>query len=350
MRPPYLPIATFILQRNTKYKLIEENPMKRRPPVLGVLLLAAMLFLPAFAQAQSYPVKPIRLVTPFPSGSGADVIGRIYTPKLVETFSQQLVVDSHPGAAGNIAAEVVAHAPPDGYTLLLLTTSNVSSQALNKSLPFDIGRDFQPIAMLGTASYLLAVNTALPVNNVADLIALAKARPGQLNYASTGTGGGLHLTMEMFMLQAGIKMLHIPYKGSVNTVPDMIGGRIDAMFGSILSLLPHVRSGRIRALGVTSTKRSGSIPDVPTIAESGLPGFESVSWFALLAPAGTPTAVVARLNTAIIKAAQMPEIVTALAHQGTDPVLMTPEQTRTYVRDELLKWKKVVTAAGVQIE
>lgn len=324
--------------------------MNRRPPILDLWLLAAIFFLPLFAHAQTYPVKPIRLVTPFPSGSGADVIARIYSPKLVESFAQQFVVDSRPGAAGNIAAELVAHAAPDGYTLLLLTTSNVSSQSLYKNLPFDVGRDFQPIGMLGTASYLLADRMTLPAQNVAELIALAKARPGELNYASTGTGGGLHLTMEMFALQAGIKMLHIPYKGSINTVPDLIGGRVDAMFGSILSLLPHVRSGRIRALGVTSAKRSSAIPDVPTIAESGLPRFESVSWYALVAPAGTPPAVVTRLNAAIAKAAQTPEIITALAHQGTEPVLMTPEQTRTYLQDEIVKWKNVVTGAGVRLD
>ena len=316
----------------------------------AMLPLMAAFIVPVSTHAQPYPAKPVRMVSPYPPGSSADIIGRIYAPKLTETFGRQFIVDNRAGAAGNIAGELVAHATPDGYTLLLLNTPLASSQSLYKNLTFDVGRDFQAIAMLGTAPYLLVVNASSPVKNVKELIALATARPGKLTYASTGTGGGLHLTMEMFKMQTGINMLHVPYKGSSTTVPDLIGGQVDTMFGSIPSLLPHVRSGRIRALGISSAKRSAAAPDLPTIAESGLPGFESNTWIALAGPAGTPRNIVMVLNSAIAKSVQSPEIGSALANQSTEPVVMMPEQTGAFIRDEIVKWKKVVVAAGVQGE
>jgi tripartite-type tricarboxylate transporter receptor subunit TctC len=316
----------------------------------AMLLLMAAFIVPVSTHAQTYPAKSVRLVSPYPPGSSADVIGRIYAPKLAESLGRQFIVDNRAGAAGNIAGELVAHATPDGYTLLLLNTPLVSSQSLYKDLSFDVGRDFQAIAMLGFAPHLLVVNASSPVKNVKELIALAKARPGKLTYASTGTGGSLHLTMEMFKMQTGINMLHVPYKGSSTTVPDLIGGQVDTMFGSVPSLLPHVRSGRIRALGISSAKRSAVTPDLPTIAESGLPGFESNTWIALAGPAGTPRNIVMVLNAAIAKSVQSPEFSSALANQSTEPVLMTPEQTGAFIRDEIVKWKKVVVAAGVQGE
>ena len=316
----------------------------------ATLLLVAAFIVPAVTNAQTYPAKSVRLISPYPPGSSADVIGRIYAIKLIEIFGQQFIVDNRAGAAGNIAGEIVAHAAPDGYTLLLLNTPLVSSQSLYKDLSFDVGRDFQAIAMLGFAPHLLVVNASSPVKSVQGLIALAKARPGKLIYASTGTGGSLHLTMEMFKMQTGTDMLHVPYKGSSTTVPDLIGGRVDTMFGSIPALLPHVRSGRIRALGVTSAKRSAVVPDLPTIAESGLPGFASNTWITLAGPAGTPRNIVTALNFAVAKSVQSPDTSTALANQSTEPVLMTPEQTGAFIRDEIVKWKKVLTAAGVKGE
>jgi tripartite-type tricarboxylate transporter receptor subunit TctC len=316
----------------------------------ATLLLMAALLDPVATCAQTYPTKPVRVVAPYPPGSSADIMGRIYTPKLAETFGRPFLVDNRAGASGNIAAELVAHAAPDGYTLLLLNTPIVSSQFLYKGLTFDAGRDFQPIGMLGIAAYLLVVNASLPAKNVNELVALAKARPGKLVYASTGTGGGLHLTMELFKLQTGTSMLHVPYKGSSTSVPDLIGGQVDAMFGSAPSLLPHVRSGRIRALGISSAKRSAAMPDIPTIAESGLPGFESVTFVALAGPAGTPRNIVTSLNSAITKSAQSPEISNALANQATESALMMPDQTAAFIRDEIAKWKKVVAVAGVRAE
>jgi tripartite-type tricarboxylate transporter receptor subunit TctC len=313
-----------------------------------VLLVAALITAPSLS-AQSYPTRPVRVVAPYPPGSSADVIGRIYTPKLSEWLGRQFVVDNRPGASGNIAGELVARSAPDGYTLLILNTPIAASPLILKNVPFDAVRDFAPIGMLGLAPYLLVVNVAMPVKTVNELIAYVKARPGKLTYASTGVGGGLHLTMEMLRMYTGIEMLHVPYKGSSSTVPDMIGGRIDVMFGSAPALLPHVRAGRIHALGISSAKRSSAAPDVPTISES-IPGFESVSFTALAAPTGTPRNVISVLNAAIAKAAESPEIVKALTTQGTDPAPMTPERLAAFIRDEIAKWKKVVTAAGIKGE
>ena len=305
---------------------------------------------PAASCAQAYPLRPVRVISPYPPGSSADIIGRIYAPRLTDTLGKQFVVDNRAGASGNIAAEIVARATPDGYTLLLLNTAVVASQPLYKNLPFDVSRDFQSVGMLGIAAYVLVVNHAVPAKSVQDLVALAKAREGKLIYASTGIGGGLHLTMELLMMQTGVRMLHVPYKGSAMAVPDLIGGRFDTMFGSAPALMPHVKSGRIRALGITSLQRSTALPDIPPIAESGVPGFESVSFTALAVPTGTPQAVITRLNTAINQHAKSAETVTALANQSTDAAPMTAAQTTAYIRTEIVKWKKVVVTAGVKGE
>lgn len=322
----------------------------RRAKPAALLFLFAMALTPAVTIAQDYPVRPVRVISPYPPGSSADIIGRIYSPRLTDALGKQFVVDNRAGASGNIAAEIVARATPDGYTLLLLNTSIVASQPLYKGLPFDIARDFQSAGMLGIAAYVLAVNQSVPVKSVQELIAYAKARAGKLVYASTGIGGGLHLTMELFKMQTGAQMLHVPYKGTSTAVPDLIGGQVDVMFGSAPALLPHVRTGRIRALGISSLKRSSALPDLPTIAEAGLPGFESVSFTALAVPTGTPRGVITRLNTVINQSARSAETITALGNQSTEPSPMTPEQTTAYIRDEIVKWKKVVIAVGVKSE
>ena len=324
--------------------------MRRTCTLHGALLFCVALMTPLSGNAQSYPTKPVRVVSPYPPGSSADIIGRIYAPKLAEALGKPFIVDNRAGASGNIAAELVARAAPDGYTLLLLNTPVATSPLLIKGLSFDAQRDFQPIGMLGLAPHLLVVNNSLPVKNVKELVALAKSRPGKLVYASTGIGGGLHLAMELLRMDTGIDMLHVPYKGSGTTVPDMIGGRIDVMFGSAPALLSHVRAGRIRALGIAAAKRSNAAPDIPTIAESGVPGFESVSFTSLAAPTATPRSIIALLNSTIAKSAQSPDVSNALANQGTDVAVMTPEQTAAYIREEIAKWKKVVTAAGVKAE
>jgi tripartite-type tricarboxylate transporter receptor subunit TctC len=312
--------------------------------------VAATLLAAGAHAAESYPVRPVRVVAPYPPGSSADVMGRIYARSFTEAFGRQFVVDNRPGASGNIAAELVARAAPDGYTMLVLNSSVSANHLLQKSVPFDVERDFQIAGMLGIAPYLLVVNVALPVKDVKELIALAKAKEGKLIYASTGIGGGLHLTMEHLRMLTGMDMLHVPYKGSSTTVPDMIGGRIDVMFGSAPSLLPHVRAGRIRAIGITSPKRSAAAPDVPTIAEAGGPPFESATFGAFAVPVKTPRSIVLVLNSAIAKSAQTREVANALAAQGTDTALMTPEESLAYVRGAVAKWKKVVEAAKIRAD
>jgi len=320
-------------------------------PVCAALggLVAAVLMDAALA-AESYPSRPVRVVAPYPPGSSADVMGRIYARALTDAFGRQFVVDNRSGASGNIAAELVARAQPDGHTLLVLNTSVAANHLLQRSVPFDVERDFVIMGMLGIAPYLLVVNNAVAARDVKELIALAKASAGKMVYASTGIGGGLHLTMELFRMQTGIDMLHVPYKGSSTTVPDMVGGRIDVMFGSAPSLLPHVRAGRIRALGITSAKRSASAPDVPTVSESGVPGFESATFGAFAGPAKTPRNVVGILNAAIAKAAQTTEVSSALANQGTDTAIVSSEQAGAYVRAQVAKWKKVVEIAGIRAD
>jgi len=315
-----------------------------------VLVSAAAAGSGVVSAAESYPARPVRVVAPYPPGSSADVLGRIYARSLTEAFGRQFVVDNRAGASGNIAAELVARAQPDGHTLLVLNTSVAANHLLQKNVPFDVERDFVVMGMLGIAPYLLVVNQSLAAKDVKELIALAKASAGKLVYASTGIGGGLHLTMELFRIQTGIDMLHVPYKGSSTTVPDMIGGRIAVMFGSAPSLLPHVRANRIRALGITSLKRSAAAPEIPTIAEAGVPGFEAVTYGAFAAPVKTPRSIVGIMNAAIAKSAQTPEVANALAAQGTDTVLMTPEESGAYVRNQVAKWKKVVESAGIRAD
>ena len=319
--------------------------------LISVLFPATLFAQPASTSSgQAYPTKPVRVISPYPPGSSADIIGRIYAPKLTDTLGKQFVVDNRAGASGNIAAEIVARAAPDGYTMLLLNTAVVASQPLYKNLPFDVTRDFAPVGMLGIAGYLLVVNQAVPIKTVQELVAHAKVRAGKLTYASTGIGGGLHLAMELLMMQTGISMLHVPYKGAALAVPDLISGQIDTMFGSAPALLPHVKSGRLRALGISSAKRSATFPEIPTIAEAGLPGFDAVSFTSLAVPARTPRGIFTRLNDVIGQHARSPEIITALSNQSTDAAPMTLEQTTAYIRDEIAKWKKVVAAAGVKGE
>ena len=245
---------------------------------------------------------------------------------------------------------MVARAAPDGYTLLTAPASLVTSASLYKKLSFNLIRDFEVVSMLATSAHVLVVGAMLPAKSIKELIALAKARPGQLTYASTGTGGSPHLTMEFFRMQTGIDMVHVPYKGSLTAVPDVISGQVDMMFSSSIAVLPHVKTGRLRALGITSAQRSPAAPDVPTIAESGVPGFESASWSAMLAPARTPRSVVVLLNQTIGRIARMPDIVDRLAAQSAAPLTSTPEQAQAFVKSELAKWSKVIAAAGIRAE
>jgi tripartite-type tricarboxylate transporter receptor subunit TctC len=289
-------------------------------------------------------------VAPFPPGSSADFTSRLFAPGLSDTLGQPVVVDNRPGAAGNIGAELVARAAPDGYTLLTAPASLAASASLYKKRAFDLARDFEPVSLLTSAPHVLAVRLTLPAKSIKELIALAKARPGQLTFASTGVGSSSHLTMELFRLSAGITFIHVPYKGSAMTVPEVIGGQVDMTASSIIALLPHVKAGRLRALGITSPQRSAAAPDLPTIAESGFPGFESETWAALLGPAGMPNHIVRLLNAAIAKIVKMPDIADRIAAQGAASRVGTPEQARTLIKTELAKWEKVIATAGIRAE
>jgi tripartite-type tricarboxylate transporter receptor subunit TctC len=316
--------------------------------------LAACVFLcgciPAAAGAQTYPIRPVRLVAPFPPGSSADFTSRLFAPGLSELLGQQFIVDNRAGAAGNIGGELVARAVPDGYTLLTAPGSLAASASFYKKRAFDLTRDFEAVSLLISAPHALAVRPTLPAKNLKELIALAKSRPAQLTYASTGVGSASHLTMEFFKLASGITYIHVPYKGSANTVPDLIGGQVDMTTSSIIALLPHIKAGRIQALGITSLQRSPVAPDLPTIAESGFPGFEAETWAALLGPAGMSSQIVALLNTPLAKIVKMPDIADRIAAQGAAPRLGTPEQTRAFIKAELAKWEKVIAAAGIRPE
>ena len=323
--------------------------MSAAPPIIRRLIWALTL-LAAQASAQPYPARPLRVIVPFPPGAGADITTRLFAPRLAEALKQAVVVENRAGAAGNVGAEVVARAAPDGYTLLTAPASLAISQTLYKKLPFDLVRDFQPVAMLASVPFVLVVHPSLPVRNVKDLVALARSRPGQINYASTGSGSSPHLTAEMLKMQTRIDVVHVPYKGTPLAVTDLLSGQVSFMFANALSVLPHVSSGRLRALGVSSVRRNAAMPQLPTLDESGLRGFESGTWFAVLSPAGTPREAVARLNAEIGKLTQHPDIRDKLAAQGAEALTMTPEQTGAHVRNEIAKWGKVVAASGAKVE
>lgn len=302
------------------------------------------------AAAQSYPVKPVRVVVPYPTGAGVDITTRLFTPKLSERLGQQFVVDNRAGAGGNIGAELVAQGAPDGYLLLVAPASIAISQSLYKNLRYDLTRDFDAVTMIGSAPFVLVVHATASVKSTRDLIALSKSRPGQLTYASAGNGSPSHLVGEMFRMQAGIKLLHVPYKGSVQGITDVVSGFVSLTFANTLSVLPLVKSGRLRALAITSATRSATAPGLPTLAESGLPGFEGGTWFSLLAPKGTPRDIIARLNTTLSEISQTADTRDRLAEQGAEPLTGTPEQAAAFIAAETAKWAKVVAASGARVE
>ena len=277
----------------------------------------------------------MRVIVGFPPGSGADITARVIGQKLGEAYGQQFVVDNRPGAGSNIAADLAAKAAPDGYTVFIGTVANTINATLYAKLPFDFARDFAPVALTTSAANVLVVHPSVPARSVAELIRLAKARPGQLNYGSAGTGTAPHLSAELFKSMAGISLVHIPYKGSPLAVTDLLGGQVALMFSPASTVLPHVKSGRLRALAVTTSARMPSLPELPTVAESGLPGFETVTWFGFLVPAATPREIVGKLNAEIVKVLAQPEARQQFATQGIDVIGGTPEQFAAYIRAEI---------------
>jgi tripartite-type tricarboxylate transporter receptor subunit TctC len=304
----------------------------------------------ATALAQSYPAKPIRIIVPFPPVGAADILTRTIGQKLTESWGQQIIVDNRPGVGGNLGMELAAKAPPDGYTAVMsAVTTNAIGMSTYAKLGYDLARDLVPVTLVGNVPHILVAHPTLPAKNVKDVIALGKAHPGQLIFASQGQGTLSHLEQEMLMQMGGFKALHVPYKGSIPGLADLIPGNVQLFFDSIPSSLPHVKNGRIRALGVASSKRSPALPDVPAINES-LKGFEADSWFGLMMPAGTPREIIMKLNAEVVKILGTQDVKDRLLAQGGFAVGSTPEQLAERIKTDISKWGKVVRTAGVRIE
>jgi len=323
--------------------------MQSRARRIGFALLAAGSLTCSTAwSANTYPDHPIRLMLPFPPGGPSDILARMFSQKLGEALGQQIVIDNRGGAAGAIACEIAKGATPDGYTLLQATVGTMSiNPSLYPKLAYEPLRDFAPVSLLAETPYILVVHPGVPAKSVKELVAYAKTRPGQLNFASGGVGTGNHFSAELFRISAGIDIVHIPYKGSGLGQNDVIAGQVQMMFINLLPAMPHVTSGKLRGLGVTSAKRSNAAPEIPTIAESGFPGYASTSWHGVMVPAKTPAPIVKRLHGELVKVAQQSELRKRLNAQGTDVVGSTPEEFRTLIKTESEKWSKVVKAAGI---
>ena len=302
------------------------------------------------ASAQPYPVKPVRVIVNFPPGAGTDISTRLVTAKLTEMFGQQFLVDNRPGAAGNIGVELAARAAPDGYTLLTATAAAAISQTLFSKISFDLNRDFTPVAMIASAPFVLAVHPSVPAKSLQELVALAKSRPGQLSYATPGTGSSPHLAGELLKMQAGIDLLHVPYKGMVPAITDVIGGSVSIIFGNTLVVLPNINSGRVRGIAITSARRSGIAPELPTVAESGFPGFEALAWNGVLVAANTPRPVIARLNAEINAVLKDPGVQQKMHGFGFDLIGGTPEDFGALISGEAAKWAPVIKKVGLKVD
>lgn len=302
----------------------------------------------AQSAAASYPSKPIRLIVPLAAGGPSDTMARTLAQKLGEVTRQNVIVDNRPGASGIIGTELVAKSPPDGYTVLLVSTAISINPSLFAKLPYDTLKDLTGVSLLAGAPYILAVHPSLPVKNVKQLIALAKARPGELNHASGGSGTGPHLGMEVFMQRTGIKVVHVTYKGGGPALNDFVAGQTQVYMGNMITLYPQVKAGRARALGVTSAKRSPAAPDIPTVAESGVPGFEEGGHHGIVAPAGVPKDIIAKLNKDIVTAMRSPDIGKRLSVEGAEVIASSPEEYDALIRRDIAKWAKVIAAAGIK--
>ncbi len=314
---------------------------------LAGLALLALLVCPAQAQ---YPTRALRIVVPSSAGSGADYSARLISQPLSDRLGQQMVVENRAGAATMIGTEVVAKSPPDGYTLLLGVGTLATAPAMYKKVPYDALRDLAPVTQLASVANVLVVHPSLPAKSVKDLVALAKARPGEIAFASSGTGTLPHLSMELFLVMTGTRMLHVPYKGPGPGLFDLLSGRVSAMTTSTTAAFPHIRSGRLRVLGVTTARRVAVMPDVPTIAEAGVPGYESVQWWGLLVPAGTPGDIIARLHKEIVSVMSTQDIRERFEKEGMAVIAGSPQEFGTYIRAETEKWARIVKRAGIQPE
>lgn len=319
-----------------------------RTVVIAAILALATTAVLAAQNPAGYPSRPIRWIVPFPPGGAADIVSRALALKLDESLGQQVVVDNRPGAAGNLGTEIASRAAPDGYTVVIVPATFTSNPALSSKLAYDPQKSFAPISLVSSSALVLVVHPSLPVTSIRGLVALAKAKPGELNYASSGVGASAHLAAELFKSATGTNMLHVPYKGQPPAMVDLLSGQVQVMFPNIPVSLPHIKAGRLRALGVTTLTRSSLFPKLPTIAESGLPGFEVNQWSGLLAPAGTPAAIVQKLYEAVSAALKAPGVKAGLSAQGFEPVGSTPEEFAAYIGRETTKWTDVIRKAGIK--
>ncbi|MDB5812414.1 MAG: hypothetical protein JWN94_4536 [Betaproteobacteria bacterium] len=315
-----------------------------------VLFTACASSLGAAAADDVFPSRPIRLISPFTPGGGNDLVSRAVALAMSRNIGQTVVVDNRPGANTIVGMELVAKAAPDGYTIIMTSSTQSINATLYPKLPYDSVKSFAPVTLVGSSPLIIAVPPSSPIKNVTDLIAAARAKPGELTYPSAGTGNATHLGGELFASMAGVALTHVPYKGSGPGLTDLSAGRLAVAFSTALSVVPFVKGGRLRAIAVTSSARSSFMPELPTVAESGLPGYEAGSWYGVVAPAGTPRPVVMRLNAEIIKALVLPEVRDRLVSQGIDPVGNTPDQFAAYIRSEIVKWAKIIKSTGVTAE
>ena len=314
--------------------------------VVGCALCAAT---PA-ALGQAYPAKPVRMIAASSPGSAVDIVARIVAQKLGEQLGQQVVVDNRAGAGGNLGAELAAKAAPDGYTLFMGTPAHAINTGLYRKLNYDLIRDFAPVTQVTSGQYVVVVHPSLPVKSIRELIALARAKPGQLNYASAGSGNATHLAGELFASAARIKLVHVPYKGSGPAVTDLVGGQVQLMFANLVAALPQVKTGRLKALAVTGQTRAAAAPELPTVIEAGVPGYTVISWFGVLVPAATPRELIMKLNAELARTMSAPDVRDRLAADGAEPTTGTPEQFGAFLRAEIAQWTKVVKDAGIVAE
>jgi tripartite-type tricarboxylate transporter receptor subunit TctC len=312
------------------------------------LFLLVVVGLAGPVLAQTYPAKPVRVIVPFPPGGPADVMGRIYADKLTSMWGQPVLIDNRGGAGGNIGSEIAAKAAPDGYTVILVASSHVSNGALYAKLPYDPIKDFTPISQVAYYSLVLVAHPTVAATSLKELVALAKSQPGKLTMASAGSGTPTHLAAELFRSAAGIDFVHIPYKGAAPATNDVLGGQAQLMFNNPVSAMPHVKSGRLRALATTGLQRAPIAPELPTVAESGYPGFEAGTWYAFLGPAGLPRDVQSKLAADIVAVTQLPDVRARFIAMGVDPIGTTPEQLTAIMQSDLEKWTKVVRAANIK--
>lgn len=319
---------------------------------LAACALAAPLLAvsPAALPQDAYPSKPVKIIVPFAAGGPADVYARFLGQRLSESMGQPFVIENRPGAGSVIGTEAVAKSPADGYTLLMMSNTHTTNESLIPKKPYQLMRDFVPVAPVNYSDLVMVIHPSVPVNNLREFIDLAKAQPKKLNYASSGPGTPYHMAGELFNAMAGVEIVHVPYKGSSGARNDILGGQVHMMFDAIPTMAQNVRAGKVKALGTTGTKRSPVLPEVPTVAEAGVPGYEATIWLGLMAPAGTPKPAVDKLNAAITKIVSSPDVKAQWAKQGAEPMVMTPSQFDAYLREDIKKWAEVVRISGAKID